>query len=110
MELFLREVVVIRSPRVEGLERSKSQQHHMVKSFATLVLVALLGAAVIALPGFAPTVQANEAAVLAKSDRLAVHASPSSCLTQVWPDFTASCLRNQVAGTVIEARLVTGRR
>ena len=81
----------------------------MVKSFATLVLVALLGAAVIALPGFAPTVQANEAPVLAKGDRLAVRA-PASCTAQVWPDFTASCLRNNVSGTVLEARLVSGRR
>ena len=82
----------------------------MVKSFATLVLLALLGAAVIALPGFAPTVQANEAAALAKSDRLAVRAPASSCATQVWPDFTASCLRNNVSGAVLEARLVSGRR
>jgi hypothetical protein len=81
----------------------------MVKSFATLVLVALLGAAVIALPGFAPPVQANEA-VLAKGDRLALHVPASSCATQVWPDFTASCLRNQIPGAVLEARLVTGRR
>ncbi|HYW64263.1 MAG TPA: hypothetical protein VE865_13800 [Bradyrhizobium sp.] len=82
----------------------------MVKSFATLLLIALLGAAVIALPGFAPTVQANEAPTLAKGDRLALRAPAPSCGSQVWPDFTASCLRNQVAGAVIEARLVTGRR
>ena len=82
----------------------------MIKSFATLAVVALLGAAVIALPGFAPTVQANEAPVLAKGDRLAVRAPPPSCGTQVWPAFTASCLRNNVSGTVLEARLVTARR
>lgn len=101
----------MRSPRAEGSgTKPKSQQPPMVKSIATLLLVALLGAAVIALPGFAPTVQANEAAVLAKADRLSIRAAPSSCVTQVWPDFTAACLRSQVAGTVIEARLVTGRR
>jgi hypothetical protein len=82
----------------------------MIKSFATLAAVALLGAAVIALPGFAPTVQANEAAVLAKGDRLAVRAPPKSCGTQVWPEFTAPCLRSKVSGTVLEARLVTARR
>ena len=82
----------------------------MVKSFATMVLVALLGAAVIALPGFAPTVQANETAVLAKGDRLTVRAPTSSCTTEVWPDFTASCLRNSVSGPILEARLVTARR
>jgi hypothetical protein len=81
----------------------------MIKSFATLLLVALLGAAVIALPGFAPTVQANETAVLGKADRLTVRAM-SSCTTEVWPDFTASCLRNSVSGPILEARLVTARR
>jgi hypothetical protein len=81
----------------------------MLKSLATLAVVALLGAAVIALPGFAPGVQANEAAVLAKGDRLPVRA-PASCNTQVWPEFTASCLRNSVSGAVLEARLVTARR
>ena len=81
----------------------------MLRSFATLAVVALLGAAVIALPGFAPTVQANEAAVPAKGDRLAVRA-PSSCATQVWPEFTASCLRKGVSGAILEARLVTARR
>ena len=81
----------------------------MFKSFATLAIVALLGAAVIALPGFAPTVQANEAAVLAKGDRLAVRA-PAACNTQVWPELTASCLRNSVSGAILEARLVTARR
>jgi hypothetical protein len=80
----------------------------MIKSFATLTVVALLGAAVIALPGFAPTVQAKEAAVLAKGDRLTVRAG-SSCNTQVWPEFTASCLRNNVSGAILEARLVTAR-
>ena len=81
----------------------------MLKSFATLAIVALLGAAVIALPGFAPTVQANEAAVLAKGDRLAVRA-PAACTTQVWPELTASCLRNSASGAILEARLVTARR
>jgi hypothetical protein len=81
----------------------------MLKSFATLAIVALLGAAVIALPGFAPTVQANETAALAKGDRLTVRSS-SSCSTQVWPDFTASCLRNGVTGPILEARLVSARR
>ena len=82
----------------------------MVKSFATLAVVALLGAAVIALPGFAPKVQANEAPALAKGDRLAVRAPTPSCRTQVWPEFTASCLRNNLSGAILEARLVTARR
>jgi hypothetical protein len=82
----------------------------MIKSIATLAGVALLGAAVIALPGFAPTVQANETTVLAKGDRLTVRVPTPSCSTQIWPDFTASCLRNSVSGRILEARLVTARR
>jgi hypothetical protein len=109
MELSLREVVDIPIPERRGVETTQSQQPNMVKSFVTLAVVALLGAAVIALPGLAPAVQANEAAVLAKGDRLAVRA-PSSCSTQVWPDFTASCLRNNRSGAILEARLVTARR
>lgn len=81
----------------------------MIKFLATPAFVTLLGAAVIALPGFAPTVQATESVALAKGDRLAVRA-PASCNTEVWPNFTASCLRNNVSGAIREARLVTARR
>jgi hypothetical protein len=42
----------------------------MVRSFAALLICALLGASVIALPGFAPQVEAREGAALAKADRL----------------------------------------
>ena len=48
-------------------------------------------------------------AVLAKGDRLTVRAH-SSCDSQVWPEFAASCLRNNVAGAILQARLVTARR
>lgn len=46
----------------------------MVKFFTALVIFALLGTSVIALLGFAPKVEASEAAVLAKGDRLGVKA------------------------------------
>ena len=82
----------------------------MVKSLSTLAAFALLGASLIALPGFAPRAQTGEVAVLAKGDRLALHAVVSNCSTQVWPDFTASCLRNAGSGKILEARLVTARR
>jgi len=83
----------------------------MVKSLSALAVFALLGASVIALPGFAPKVQTDDVAVLAKGDRLEVRASASNCSTQVWPDFAASCLRNAGSGTkILEARLVTARR
>ncbi len=83
----------------------------MVKSLSALAELALLGASVIALPGFAPKVQTDDVAVLAKGDRLEVRASASNCSTQVWPDFAASCLRNAGSGAkILEARLVTARR
>jgi hypothetical protein len=82
----------------------------MVKSLSALAILLLLGASVIALPGFAPKVEAREAAVLAKADRLEVRAT-ALCSTQVWPNLTASCLRTRDAGVKIpEARLVTARR
>jgi len=83
----------------------------MVKSLSALAIFALLGASVIALPGFAPKMEAGEVAVLAKGDRLEVQATTSNCSTQVWPDFAASCLRKPGSGAkILEARLVTARR
>ena len=83
----------------------------MVKSLSALATFALLGALVIALPGFAPKMEAGEVAVLAKGDRLEVRATSSNCSTQVWPDFAASCLRKPGSeAKILEARLVTGRR
>jgi hypothetical protein len=83
----------------------------MIKSLSALVLLALLGTSVIALPEFAPKVQTDDVAVLAKGDRLEVRAAASNCSTQVWPDFAASCLRNAGSGAkILEARLVIARR
>jgi hypothetical protein len=83
----------------------------MVKSLSALAVVLLLAASVIAFPSFAPKVQTDDFAVLAKGDRLEVRAIASNCSTQVWPDFAASCLRNAGSGgKILEARLVTARR
>jgi hypothetical protein len=83
----------------------------MIRSFAAFGIFALLGASVIALPGFAPKVEASEGAVLAKADRLAVRAAAVDCSRQIWPDFAASCLQNKGSDQkVMEARLVTARR
>jgi hypothetical protein len=82
----------------------------MVKSLSALVTIALLGASVVALPGFAPKVEARETAAMAKGDRLEVRTAASNCSTQVWPNFAASCLRNTGSGAkILEARLVTAR-
>ncbi len=83
----------------------------MIKSFAAFGIFALLGASVIALPGFAPKVEASEVVVLAKGDRLAIKSVSADCSRQVWPNFAASCLQNTSSDQIIvEARLVTARR
>jgi hypothetical protein len=81
----------------------------MIKSLTALGIIALLGASVIALPGFAPQVEASERVVLVKADRLDIRSAARNCSQQVWPNFDASCLRNGEA-MVREARLVTARR
>jgi hypothetical protein len=81
----------------------------MIKSLTALAIFAILGASVIALPGFAPKVEASETAALAKGDRLEVRTSAQNCSQQVWPNFEASCLRKGEV-MVREARLVTARR
>jgi len=109
-EQFLILVVVMPIPASRGAE-IKSQQLKMVKSLAALAIFCLLGVSVIAAPGFAPKVEAGEVAVLAKGDRLGVGALVLDCSSQIWPDFTQSCLRGPDSGMkILEARLVTSRR
>ena len=81
----------------------------MVKSLTAFAIFALLGASVVALPGFAPEVAASETVALAKADRLDIRTVTRNCAQQVWPNFDAACLRKGEA-TVLEARLVTARR
>jgi hypothetical protein len=81
----------------------------MIKSLTTLAIFAVLGASVIALPGFAPQVPASETVALAEADRLEVQTVARNCSRQVWPNFDASCLRKGET-MVREARLVTARR
>jgi hypothetical protein len=93
------------------MAKSQSQQPQMIKSLAALAILAILGAAVVALPGFAPRVEANEAVVLSKANRLDIHRLVRNCSQQVWPNFDASCLRTSESGvTIREARLVTAHR
>jgi hypothetical protein len=83
----------------------------MFKSFSALAVVLLLGSAVIALPVFAPKVEANELVALAKGDRLQFALPLTTCATQVWPHIAASCLRTADGTTkILEVRLVTTRR
>jgi hypothetical protein len=79
----------------------------MIKSLTALTIFGFLGAAVVALPGFAPRVEAREAVALAKADRLDVR----NCSQQHWPNYDTSCLRSSESGlAVLDVRLVTARR
>jgi hypothetical protein len=83
----------------------------MIKSFAAFTVFAVLGASVVAVPWFAPKVEASEVVVLAKADRLAVRPRPQNCINQVWPNFATACLSNGGReANIVEARLVTARR
>jgi hypothetical protein len=98
-----------RSPSEAG-PVTDSQQHTMFKSLAALGVFALLGASVIALPGFAPKAETGAAIALAKADRLEVRSLAQRCSKQVWPDFATACLRDGNSTAIVEARLVTVRR
>ena len=83
----------------------------MIKSFTALAIFGLLGAAVVALPSFAPPLEAGETVALAKGGQADVQPTAQNCLQQVWPNFETSCLRNSESGVMIlQARLVTARR
>jgi hypothetical protein len=82
----------------------------MIKSLAAFAIFAVLGASVIALPGFAPKVESSEAVALAKTDRLEVRSLAPNCFKQVWPNFATACLRNSNSEAIVEARLVTARQ
>src|SRR3954462_2303833 len=74
------------SPRTRWGHDQPVSSPQMFKSFLALAALALLGAAVAALPAFAPKVEAAEAAVLAKGDRLQVRTLAANCGSQVWPN------------------------
>jgi hypothetical protein len=82
----------------------------MIKSLMALAIFAVLGASVIAIPGYAPRAKADEGVALAKADRLPIHLIVRSCSSQIWPQIDASCLRDVGSGMPVhEARLITQR-
>jgi hypothetical protein len=88
-----------------------SQQLKMIKSISAFAIFALLGASVIALPGFAPVVKADDPVALAKADRRAIDAVAGNCASENWPNISSSCLRDTESGAAVrEVRLVTARR
>jgi hypothetical protein len=83
----------------------------MIKSFAAFAILSLLGTSVVALPRFAPAVQASEEVALPRADRLEIRVVSRNCSKQVWPDFATACLRTSNSeAKLVEARLVTARR
>jgi len=83
----------------------------MIKSLAAFAIMSLLGVAVVALPGFAPQVEAGQSVALAKAARLAIRPVAQDCSRQVWPQFETSCLRNSETGMKIrDARLIVTPR
>jgi hypothetical protein len=107
-ELLLTAVVGAMIPKRRGW--LYPQAAPMIKSLAAVAIFAVLGGSVIALPGFAPKVEAGQAVVLAKADRLEVQPFAPNCFRQVWPNFVTACLRNRNSEALFEARLVTARR
>ena len=82
----------------------------MIKSFAALVIFAILGASVIVLPVLALPAKANEAVAMPKADQLPLDSAAGACSSQVWPNFDASCLHNAGSGAPVrEARLIVRR-
>jgi hypothetical protein len=82
----------------------------MIKSLTVSTVLALLGASVISIPGFASRAP-SETVALAKADRLPFLLHVRGCSSQIWPYVEASCLHNVGSGTpVLEARLITQRR
>jgi hypothetical protein len=82
----------------------------MIKFLMPLAIMALLGAAVIAIPGFAPEANADETVALAKADRLPLRPIIRSCSSEIWPNLGASCLRDALSGMPVqEARLIAQR-
>jgi hypothetical protein len=83
----------------------------MIKALSAIAVAAIVATALTVLPGFAPQVEASVPQVLAKGDRLDIHATGPDCSRQVWPNFEAACLRAAGAKMMIrQARLVTADR
>ncbi len=79
------------------------------KAISAVAAAALGAAAIIALPGFSPEVEARTPAAVVKSDRLDIRPANLACAEQAWPYYQAGCLRDrsQLSGQGRKVRLVT---
>jgi hypothetical protein len=77
-----------------------------------ITAAALGAAAVLALPGFSPEVEARTPPLVVKSDRLDVRTAGKDCTQQAWPYYEANCIRdrNQPGGQARVVRVITTDR
>jgi hypothetical protein len=94
----------------QGRENRVDAMFRMMSAIATAGFLA--AAITVLLPGFSPEVEASAPAPVAKSDRLATLSGDTGCITQGWPYYETSCLRDRSrkAGRATPVRLVTTDR
>lgn len=67
----------------------------MYRILSAIAAVALGAAAVLALPGFSPEVEARTPPPAVKADRLDVRSTGKNCTQQAWPYYETSCIRDR---------------
>jgi hypothetical protein len=78
----------------------------MLKVLSGFAAAALVAAAVIALPGFSPEVEARTPPPSVKGDRLDIRSVGPNCSLQAWPYYEANCLRDRADGQGRQVRLI----
>jgi hypothetical protein len=76
----------------------------MIKTLSAIAIAAVIAAAFLILPGFAPEVEAEAQVAAQKSTRPAIDSVDPGCSGQTWPNFSASCLHGN--GAKLETRFV----
>jgi hypothetical protein len=66
----------------------------MIKVISAVTVSAFIAGALFLLPGFAPPLEAQPAA-LQKGDRLLSRAVAADCAKQMWPNFSTDCLHGK---------------
>ena len=84
----------------------------MYRILSAIAAVALGAAAVLALPGFSPEVEARTPPPAVKADRIDARATGKDCTQQAWPYYEASCIRdrNQPGGQARVVRVISTDR
>ena len=69
------------------------------RGILAIVAIAMSAAAVLALPGFSPEVEASAPPAVQKSDRLDFRPIDTGCSQQTWPYYEPKCLRDRTQGS-----------